>query len=770
MKLKAFLSFLTLINVYFLYVCQPVLADAYYGKSCVSLFNEESKANLPPRTLSLFELSKLHEENVYAVHITKFIPSSGFIKAVVKDRGRFIPTIHFSLGEPVVDHYAGKWAEKPYAIVTPLKSLRDQVLNLLPQDTYILGDFKIPKEAVLFIPRGEAVPQGLNFRIIQYDSGIGIKSAISKFLRESGSIEFKSEPVAWGTKNTKFGKMDLLKSRNLEKFFLQLFKDKQFLTKTDHSETVWGKTDAQVIFYLVKWILGTGTPQRSEGNLNLVVYALRDNILEMNRIVSQMNLPDYALATYKESLRELESYINIFEIEEVVRKSGHSLLAVTPSKDNPIYSQALLLRYDRKKLFDLILSVQEQLPAPSFEIAAARATSYSYLNNYSMEEFLSILHENFPHPDKETEHQLREAITTRALRLLLKGKITAEQAFPYFRKNAEELSESYFIMKGFGDNILYALAGEANSLSGKKYKINFPHRELLRFLKNPWVNQLLESKGVFKYFSPESKKIYLEKINSVDDFATPSSLTNFTVVGNNGPRGDLISVGKVGAGFTKGVWHLDENNILWFIKKDVHYNELQTSAEVISSNIYRFFGYDTPETVKLIKNGVHYAAVKNAGENHIETDFTDMNTSKVRQMRVIAAYLKDWDRLANPNNNLLKSDGNFTLLDFGGTLGARARGMHKPGSIFSDAIGNFEATENIDVIFGSYNVQASAKHPWNNLTRTDFQEIIEKFRQLTDAKIESIVDEAGYSNPADRNYMVQALKMRRNGIINNMFK
>lgn len=145
-----------------------------------------------------------------------------------------------------------------------------------------------------------------------------------------------------------------------------------------------------------------------------------------------------------------------------------------------------------------------------------------------------------------------------------------------------------------------------------------------------------------------------------------------------------------------------------------------------------------------------------------------MNSTEIRQMRIVASYLKDWDRLGNPSNNRLSPDGALTILDFGGTLGARAQGRHKPGRIFSNAIGNFEATPDVSVIYDSFQVQAESNHPWNRLIRRDAELIVNKFRQLDDAAIETIVDSAQYSNQLDRDYMVQALKIRRDGIIQDM--
>lgn len=236
----------------------------------------------------------------------------------------------------------------------------------------------------------------------------------------------------------------------------------------------------------------------------------------------------------------------------------------------------------------------------------------------------------------------------------------------------------------------------------------------------------------------------------------------------HGPTGKLTSLSRRSEGSTGGRWIQDEAGNQWFVKKDVHYSELQTSAEVISSKIYQFFGYRTPETVIIVTDGVRYSASRDIGENNTWTDFSNMNSTEIRQMRIVASYLKDWDRLGNPSNNRLSPDGALTILDFGGTLGARAQGRHKPGRIFSNAIGNFEATPDVSVIYDSFQVQAESNHPWNRLIRRDAELIVNKFRQLDDAAIETIVDSAQYSNQLDRDYMVQALKIRRDGIIQDM--
>jgi hypothetical protein len=231
-----------------------------------------------------------------------------------------------------------------------------------------------------------------------------------------------------------------------------------------------------------------------------------------------------------------------------------------------------------------------------------------------------------------------------------------------------------------------------------------------------------------------------------------------------GPVGKLVPIARYAGGSTGGRWYADELRVQWFVKADVHFPELQTSAEVISSEIYSFFGYHVPETFKLKQDGVPVSVSKDIGGDAQSTDFSGLDRQEVRQLRVVAAYLKDWDRLGNAANNRLAKDGALTLLDFGGALGARARGEHKPGRVFSKAVGAFEATDDLSIIFDQFIVHADRTHPWNRITRDDVLSVVERFKLLTDEKIEEIVKRAQYSRKEDEDYMISALKKRRDGI------
>lgn len=157
-----------------------------------------------------------------------------------------------------------------------------------------------------------------------------------------------------------------------------------------------------------------------------------------------------------------------------------------------------------------------------------------------------------------------------------------------------------------------------------------------------------------------------------------------------------------------------------------------------------------------------------------------MNTSFVRRLRVVAAFMADYDRIGNKSNNRLHADGTFTLIDFGGAFGSEARGQHKPGEAFSPAIGAFRAN---DTVFEIMNIvplryfkinrltsrlihlPVQTTHPWRFLNQQDVTIVIEQMKQLTNDHIRNIVTTARYSKDSDREYMIHALIERRNTLI-----
>ncbi len=697
------------------------------------------------------------QNKISAVHITRYLPIDGIIKAVSKNRSRLASTIHFSLGEPVLDHPFGQWSHKPYALVTPFISLKKQLLNVYPQDTFIAGSFKIPEEAVFLVPRGEVIPENLPYKVVFYDASIGIKQAITNYLETNQSTQLKTK--SWQKEDTRLGDINILEGDSLQKAFPKLFEESPHLSHTTHENTPWGFIDYRIMDHLQPWLKNDSKNNyvfRRHFNYQLLNYSIQNKLIEIHKTMKNLDLPPHAKKSIEEGLIEVESYRNIFEVETSLRQEGYSLLALDPVSFPEIIKQVSALRYNKEKLFDYINNNKNQLSRINFKPEVKIKDLIFSLDNFSIPDFIKTLKTHFSQQDMP--NKFNSAIAMAAFRRLIKGHITSREALSYFKPRLSSISEGD-ISVHMSEHI-YRMAG-ASLASGNT---SLPNVETLKFFANQSINKFLDKNKSFQYLSKEEKLTYAQALTIPDK---PISNSLFT------PLGELKSTGEIGDGFTEGEWHINKAGERWFVKQDVKYNELQTSAEVISSHLYRFFGYKTPIIHKFIKGGTHYALVKDAGPFYRNTDFNksnlSMNTSQVRQLKVVAAFLKDWDRVGNPHNNLVHLDENVTLIDFGGSLGGRARGEHKnPKKVFSPAIGGFEATKDIDVIYSSFQIQVNGPHPWRNLTQEDAAAIIEKFKQLKDSDIETIVDLAMYAKATDRNYMVHALKLRRDGIIEGL--
>jgi hypothetical protein len=234
------------------------------------------------------------------------------------------------------------------------------------------------------------------------------------------------------------------------------------------------------------------------------------------------------------------------------------------------------------------------------------------------------------------------------------------------------------------------------------------------------------------------------------------------------PVGRLVPSRRAGGGTTGGKWYRDEAGEEWFVKTDGQFDELQSAAEVISAKIYGYLGYRTPVTAIVEIEGRRAVAVKSLGRDLEGTTLDAENDTYFRQLHYFAALLKDWDRLRwGPNNVYLPGDRSYALLDFGGSLGSRAQGRHKPGKPFSDAIGVFENDQTGREIVDSFRTSDLPEgHPWKQeLGDADRRAVARKLRLLRDEVLEHIVRQADYRREADSLYMLNALKARRDALL-----
>ena len=128
-------------------------------------------------------------ENLIAVHKTNYLPH-GKIETTGSAKKGKAPrqTIHFSLNSAVAPHMGrtypltGEQIEnEKYAVLVPVKDMKDRVINLMPTDTFLFGEYNLPKDAELVISYDAAKHlTDKRLEIIKKNSGAEIVSIGNK--------------------------------------------------------------------------------------------------------------------------------------------------------------------------------------------------------------------------------------------------------------------------------------------------------------------------------------------------------------------------------------------------------------------------------------------------------------------------------------------------------------------------------------------------------------------------------------------------------------
>lgn len=423
------------------------------------------------------------EANVLAVHLTDYFPYDGFVRASPENSGRFGVTLHFALGQPVIDHAQGNWSKRKYGVVLPLHAMRDQVLNLFPQDTFVLGDVKLPREAVVFVPATDKVPAGLPCKVVQYDVGVGLKNTISRYIRESGTI-----PI-YATNGLSYSEV-LLRGRNMndpvqsKSFFQGLYEEKPYISTTTHEYTPWGRVDYEVIDFVASWMkTGKSERPRKISDVYLGILKIQDSLAEATKVSKQMALPEQAKKSWQAGLKALEGPLNLIHVDYALRKAHGVSILETDFSANPTLherlKQAMPSRHSLQKLCEENLGVLAAASKDQGEISLPKLSDalwYTDLPAYKAK--LRMLFAN-PTPEKVTE--VNHQIVIKALNLLIEGKIPSETALAEWNARVENMNFNRFRLSNI-DRYIKLLVQE------QKGEIN---PEVVKFFSSPAVKERL---------------------------------------------------------------------------------------------------------------------------------------------------------------------------------------------------------------------------------------------------------------------------------------
>ncbi|MFA6992757.1 MAG: hypothetical protein WC269_05805, partial [Candidatus Gracilibacteria bacterium] len=136
------------------------------------------------------------KEKVFLVHATTSVPEQDILQARARDNSKdkkwgnqkppsFRPTIHFSMGELFSGGWEGGFSREdmPCAILLPLQKGEQQLFNVFPDDTVIIGDIQLDEESYIVLPE-ETNYEG-KARVIKYDPKTeSLRSAVDRAITD----------------------------------------------------------------------------------------------------------------------------------------------------------------------------------------------------------------------------------------------------------------------------------------------------------------------------------------------------------------------------------------------------------------------------------------------------------------------------------------------------------------------------------------------------------------------------------------------------------
>lgn len=153
---------------------------------------------------------------LFAVHATDIFPKEGIMKAGAslvhlsggsslnpdEEPPSFRPTIHFSLGELVRGHERGNWETKKFAVILPLWALEEQLINIFPHDTFVLGDVVLPPGTTILVPSGTRPLVSLEGVMLkEYGPEESLRSSVDRVISEihGWKVDMREKDVSIGS-------------------------------------------------------------------------------------------------------------------------------------------------------------------------------------------------------------------------------------------------------------------------------------------------------------------------------------------------------------------------------------------------------------------------------------------------------------------------------------------------------------------------------------------------------------------------------------------
>lgn len=343
------------------------------------------------------------ESKLFAVHSTPILPKNGIMIAGARSMSdkhngdeppSFRPTIHFSLNEIVQEHGDWSWDENPYAIIAPITTLEPQLVNLYPNDTFIVGNFRLTAGTILLVPYGtdvSSIPPEV--QIVRYDKKVGLRKAVDQIVEQKGGWPIRMLPEGVDTGAVAYiGEQEI----NDPAFFSALFEKLPHLSYGTHTNPQRGEAfrfgiSEQAVDNLMKtysnhWMVFSTVQVRYYKSLIL------HNVKRLDRYIHESPLDGDARRLFEEKKTKLMGWLNVVDVDLELRdRYGKTF---SRARDDDVERQIFKLRNSPDKLREYGHRILRSLPDAEHSEAMDPRVLAEHINAFSPDELAEFMAAN----------------------------------------------------------------------------------------------------------------------------------------------------------------------------------------------------------------------------------------------------------------------------------------------------------------------------------------------------------------------------------------
>ncbi|MBF0123208.1 MAG: class I SAM-dependent methyltransferase [Candidatus Omnitrophica bacterium] len=319
-------------------------------------------------------------DHVYGIHgMSNYSLEDGVLRAGTVKSAAGMPkadtyfriTTHFALGGLVQAETSRAGNNYEYAVVSPLKNLAPQLVNIFPTDTFILGNYRLKDGDFLVVPLGTQVT-GLpkEVKIVYYDpKKEDLRGAVEGVIkRNKGWLIQQPETFGIGEKAVLDG--EDISHPDFFKAFLHQHPQVSFGDAV-RSEVGWAGSLGfieQDLRHLIRseYIDKRNTYSTAELKVNLIL--LEYHVSQVARHISEAGFSQDVLAVFQNKRQDMEKWLEILRLDIQSRVSQEAMKKADYSLKYPAGIRRVILR-GKHALLKKFRLLKALLPGKSVRVA-----------------------------------------------------------------------------------------------------------------------------------------------------------------------------------------------------------------------------------------------------------------------------------------------------------------------------------------------------------------------------------------------------------------